>query len=312
MTEPLLRRAAAILLDAWHAYRQETFDQDIVDIRWDDPQNIVLVSHFTAPKRRPAGLIYRCPKELCLDKREEVILLDQFSCGMACKHMEKLSRWLLQSIIQSLEVVFFHVQGTVFKVWQEVTNVATIHNMQPLHSVYKITLLDGSLWALDLTGSQYGWFDPVCAWQELLDIRWDYQASPPSQQPATGEGDGSADSRLSLLEHAGNSSTGDNDRWDTEVHKRPHHRASVLRYFNEGLQTSLSRHDATRALVMATMSPGTGGDSNDSAQGFRDALIAAVCECAWTAAVFADDIWADTDRDWEYALSQESDREDED
>lgn len=46
-----------------------------------------------------------------------------------------------------------------------------VSNMDYRHMVWRVTLQSGDVYAIDLTGSQYGWPDPVCPWQECLDQR---------------------------------------------------------------------------------------------------------------------------------------------
>lgn len=74
-------------------------------------------------------------------------------------------------IYRTIEQVAFSMQPPPLKVTQEFDSGPSIDNTCCAHAVYKVTLGCGSVYALDLTGSQYGWFNPVCTWEELLENR---------------------------------------------------------------------------------------------------------------------------------------------
>lgn len=50
-----------------------------------------------------------------------------------------------------------------------------VSNSSFQHICWRITLKSGERFAVDLTGAQYGWFDPVCNWKECLKTRCSYE-----------------------------------------------------------------------------------------------------------------------------------------
>lgn len=47
----------------------------------------------------------------------------------------------------------------------------SISNADYRHVCWRVTLNSGGVYAIDLTGAQYGYYNPVCTWKECLDKR---------------------------------------------------------------------------------------------------------------------------------------------
>lgn len=49
------------------------------------------------------------------------------------------------------------------------------HQIDPpdsfFHNLYRVTLKNGEIWAVDTTGAQYGYADPLCPWRDF-EQRW--------------------------------------------------------------------------------------------------------------------------------------------
>lgn len=69
-------------------------------------------------------------------------------------------------------VVLDGIKAPPFRI-NEVHPLGRIDNTEFRHSLFKIALHNDELYALDLTGAQYGWFEPLCPWTEVVENRCD-------------------------------------------------------------------------------------------------------------------------------------------
>jgi len=79
-------------------------------------------------------------------------------------------------ISQKTEVVVFLLKDPPLTVTFEPDGGCSTSNAGYRHVCWRVTLKTGNIYAVDVTGAQYGWFDSVCPWQECLEKRCDNEA----------------------------------------------------------------------------------------------------------------------------------------
>lgn len=97
MSDKPLDRAAALLLKVWHAYREETYDSEIVALHWQSPRVLaVQTDGLPVLRRRPGSLLVAFPEHICTGPNDKTILLDFFACCISSYHMVGLVEWMLK------------------------------------------------------------------------------------------------------------------------------------------------------------------------------------------------------------------------
>jgi len=74
-------------------------------------------------------------------------------------------------IVKSLEEVDMVLKAPRSRIIRVYPDGTSSDNHAYLHSFWKVTLINGDTYALDLTGAQYGWFEPAVSWNECIEHR---------------------------------------------------------------------------------------------------------------------------------------------
>lgn len=167
----------------------------------------------------------------------------------------------------SIELVSFQVKDPPFTVTQKFVTWSPTGNPPRSHTVFKVTTKTGNTYALDLAGSQYGWFDPVCDWSTFLDKR----CRSGTVQPTT----------VSEFKSFG--------LWTTPLEPPTYHpkdsdfRATVAKSFYERMATFMQTANPLAILSV----------SESSVRSFEVALVSQIQRHAALAASYADCSWID-------------------
>lgn len=96
MTDHRLHRAGKILTNAWHAYREVTYDCDIGYMEWKNEKEVFVTARYAPEKRYRGGCTSFFSDEACEKPKDKLILLDFNASFMATHHMFDLVEWMLK------------------------------------------------------------------------------------------------------------------------------------------------------------------------------------------------------------------------
>ncbi|KAL1296935.1 hypothetical protein AAFC00_004541 [Neodothiora populina] len=175
MSEARLRQAIELLNKVWLAYREEIYADETDQIIWKSPRRLILRSGCLEKtiKRRPGTTspLTVLPNNLCRTPKDKTILLNFLQCNVAVRHMQCVIEWLLHDIAEKVEVAMFLLKEPPLIVTMEPDGSPSFSNFDYRHECWRVTLKSGEIFAVDLTGSQYGWTDPICPWNLCLQER---------------------------------------------------------------------------------------------------------------------------------------------
>lgn len=149
------RRAAALLQDTFLIIRERTLIHKFISLERRNNEIILHTDENTACLIHEDGAIVRYSPQLTSDEKLKKSAL----CCIQCNHSEtwtyELTEYLLKDVQTGIRNIEILTKNEVFKVIPP--NYSGEEYMA--HAVREVTLHSGKMYCLDLTGSQYGWYD---------------------------------------------------------------------------------------------------------------------------------------------------------
>ncbi len=182
-----LCRAGDLLQDIFYLYREKLFDRLIDQIELRDGKSYIQEGHY-APHLTEYNSLVPFPESLCQDPLDMKALLVHLSYDHAVAWMANITKHILDSIYNpqiilqpiltfltdiSSEITEFAIKCKNSK--RELVPVDVNGKENPIyftHRFFRVTLKhSGDVYALDLSGAQYGYYDPVAPFETYLKNR---------------------------------------------------------------------------------------------------------------------------------------------
>ncbi|KAG9840459.1 palmitoyltransferase akr1, partial [Aureobasidium melanogenum] len=159
-----LFRAAWLLQKIWYTVRRESFDNCVV--RTEEVNGELLIhegDYDVEPTKRHYGFYRDFPDAVFKNKQDAETCLNLLYCTDSLSHMYIVSHWLLKDICVDIKEVKLKVR----KSNRKARYAGHQWDQDFLHEVLQVRLHSGEVYAIDLTGAQYGWYEPITEWKEL-------------------------------------------------------------------------------------------------------------------------------------------------
>ncbi|PMD46812.1 hypothetical protein L207DRAFT_577655 [Hyaloscypha variabilis F] len=168
-TTRTLYRAGAFLQEIFYKYRERVFDRNIVKV---EAKNGKLYLHEKDFENKSAELLSHSDFVFPFP--------DHFVDSLAWMH--EAIKYLLKDLVSEItevEVIPKNHKREVIAIDDDCVTGQGVGS----HSIIKLTLeYGGESYALDLTGAQYGYYDPINPWPDYLNTRvLSFQSNKPPQ-----------------------------------------------------------------------------------------------------------------------------------
>ncbi|KAI5272559.1 Palmitoyltransferase akr1, ankyrin repeat-containing protein akr1 [Aureobasidium subglaciale] len=159
-----LFRAAWLLQKIWYAVRRESFDNCVVKAEEVDGELLIHEGDYSLePTKRDLGFYREFPDAIFKDKQDADTCLNLLYCTDSLSHMYMVSSWLLKGICADIK----EINVKVVRAARNARYTGHEWNRDWLHEVLRVCLQSGEIYAVDLTGAQYGWFEPITDWERF-------------------------------------------------------------------------------------------------------------------------------------------------
>lgn len=159
----LLYRAGDMLQKAWLAYREGSYDSNVIKV--DKIGEALFVYHRN--KDVPRGTQFPFPNHLMDHPRDKQAVLCYCMCFESLAYMYNVIKDMLQGTCALIEEV--HVKRMNPSATRQIVMVdslsgecRSVHG----HDMIRATLKNGKVYALDFTGAQFGIYEPIMLWDD--------------------------------------------------------------------------------------------------------------------------------------------------
>ncbi|KAH7317881.1 hypothetical protein BKA65DRAFT_570420 [Rhexocercosporidium sp. MPI-PUGE-AT-0058] len=165
----LLYRTADVLQEIFYIYREHVFDKNIAKIEQKDGKLYIHDKDLRADVKTVQGetdRIVSFPHEMCNTDEDKKAVLVHLTCSDAIAWMHDLVKYLLTDITSDITEFTF----TLHNHNREAVGVNILGKEDPPqdHDVWIVTLRQtGARYILDLTGAQFGYYQPVIPYEEF-------------------------------------------------------------------------------------------------------------------------------------------------
>ncbi|KEQ71396.1 hypothetical protein M436DRAFT_74462 [Aureobasidium namibiae CBS 147.97] len=156
-----LFRAAWLLQKIWYAVRRESFDNDLVSAEEVNGELLIQEGNYDLKStKRENGFYREFPDAIFKNKQDAEASLNLLYCTDSVSHMYMVNHWLLKDICMDVKETKVRVQ----KPARKSRYACDEWNQDFLHEVLQVRLHSGEVYAIDFTGAQYGWYEPITEW----------------------------------------------------------------------------------------------------------------------------------------------------
>ncbi|KAI5197489.1 hypothetical protein E4T39_07286 [Aureobasidium subglaciale] len=156
-----LFRAAWLLQKIWYAVRRESFDNCVVKAEEVDGELLIHEGDYDLePTKREFGFYREFPDAIFKDELDAKTCLNLLYCTDSLSYMYMVSSWLLKGVCADIK----EIKVKVGKASRNARYTGYEWNRDFLHEVLRVRLQSGEAYAVDLTGAQYGWLEPITEW----------------------------------------------------------------------------------------------------------------------------------------------------
>ncbi|THW92890.1 hypothetical protein D6C91_04300 [Aureobasidium pullulans] len=163
-----LFRAGALLQEMWYTIRRESFDNAVVGVEELDGALLVYEGDYNVePAMREGGFYRKFPEAIFENKEDAESCLSLLYCNDSLNHMHQVVEWLLKG-----KWTANHSSKCLVKVITPVRPTRYARDEWDLdwfHHIFKAVLPSGETYAIDLTGAQYGWYEPIIHWAKYME-----------------------------------------------------------------------------------------------------------------------------------------------
>ncbi|KAI4723800.1 Palmitoyltransferase akr1, ankyrin repeat-containing protein akr1 [Aureobasidium sp. EXF-10728] len=161
-----LFRAGRLLQGIWYAVRRESFDNAIVKVEEVDGDLVVHEGDYKVePTLREGGFYREFPEHLFKNKEDAESCLSLLFCNESLSHMHSAAEWLLKDLCTKITEALVKVTKPV----RAARYARDEWQLDWMHSVLKVVLRSGETYAIDLSGAQYGFYEPVILWSKYRE-----------------------------------------------------------------------------------------------------------------------------------------------
>ncbi|KAF7929591.1 hypothetical protein BELL_0068g00250 [Botrytis elliptica] len=166
-TKNLLYRAGEALQGIFYAFRQEMFNNKIVKVEHKDGKLYLVEGRY--PKMRTnLDVLHEFPFKLLPSKEDRHAVLAHMACEDAVAWMQEVTEIFLEGTAQKIEELNVESKNPKREVLIVGPGGEQDH-AHYIHSIFKITLRNrGGVYCLDLSGAQFGYYNPVTPWSEYF------------------------------------------------------------------------------------------------------------------------------------------------
>ncbi|KAI4755233.1 hypothetical protein E4T52_12813 [Aureobasidium sp. EXF-3400] len=159
-----LFRAAWLLQKMWYAVRRESFDNCVTKAEEVNGELLIHEGNYDVePTKREHGFYRKFPDAAFKNKQDAETCLNLLYCTDSLSHMYIVNHWLLKGICVDIK----EIKVKVNKPTRKARYVGHLWDQDFLHEVLQVRLQSGEVYAIDFTGAQYGWYEPVTEWNDF-------------------------------------------------------------------------------------------------------------------------------------------------
>ncbi|KAH6663159.1 hypothetical protein B0J14DRAFT_662149 [Halenospora varia] len=163
----IIFQAGATLQDVFYNYRFQVFDQKIVKIDRKHGKIYVQASKSDFAGRTRHSIfdcLHPFPTSLVQSKEEEKAILTSLAADDAlCFMYEMIKYFFGGTVSQFLDIIFVSTNNKLAVVG--ISPNGFVDDRPYEHRVVKLCAKNGEEYALDLTGAQWGYFEPIMPWK---------------------------------------------------------------------------------------------------------------------------------------------------
>ncbi|THY29052.1 hypothetical protein D6D00_03862 [Aureobasidium pullulans] len=170
-----LFRAGSLLQEMWYAIRRESFDNAVVRVEELDGALLVYEGDYCVePAMREGGFYRKFPEAIFENKEDAESCLSLLFCNDSLNHMHQVVEWLLKG-----KWTANHSSNICKKITECLVKVITPvrptryardeWDLDWFHHIFRAVLPSGETYAIDLTGAQYGWYEPIIHWAKYME-----------------------------------------------------------------------------------------------------------------------------------------------
>ncbi|KAI4846094.1 hypothetical protein E4T44_05252 [Aureobasidium sp. EXF-8845] len=164
-TRKALFRAARLLQKMWYAVRRESFDNTVIGVEEVNGELLMHEGDYNLePTKRVPGFYREFPDAIFKNEQDAEACLNSLYCTDSLTHMHMVTNWLLKDICVDVKEVKVQVNKPTRKCRYTRDEFAQEFF---LHEVLQVRLQSGEVYAIDFTGAQYGWYDPITEWNKF-------------------------------------------------------------------------------------------------------------------------------------------------
>ncbi|KAF2435424.1 hypothetical protein EJ08DRAFT_337254 [Tothia fuscella] len=159
-----LARAARLMQEAWLVLREHSFDHCFSNPTWDEQNRVLTLNMGRSYKLRRFDETWAWG-----NAQHRLLMLTVDSCTNAVQYSHNLVRALLQDICEDVESQIIELMVLIApdqRPIETIEEVGKAPDHETYHHILQVTLDDKSLWAIDLSGAQYGHFDALLPWPQ--------------------------------------------------------------------------------------------------------------------------------------------------
>jgi hypothetical protein len=180
-----LFRAAWLLQKMWYAVRRESFDNTVVGVEEVNGELLMHEGDYDLePTKRIPGFYREFPDAIFKNEQDAEACLNSLYCTDSLTHMYMVTDWLLKG--KSCSKIILMTNKTDFvshldicvdikeikiQVNKPARKCRYTHDQFAqeffLHEVLQVRLHSGEVYAIDFTGAQYGWYNPITEWNKF-------------------------------------------------------------------------------------------------------------------------------------------------
>ncbi|KAG4428557.1 hypothetical protein IFR05_015961 [Cadophora sp. M221] len=163
--------AGSVLQGMFYMYREKLFDKNFVRIDKSDRQLILYEVQDSLSITTETDCLMSFPNELCITLMDKKSILVNLSCEDASAWLHDILKYTLAGIATNIAEVRCVAKNKKLNI-VIMKQDGSVHSPDVKHEFLIVKLLNGGEeYALDLSGSQYGYFEPVIPLTRYLQSR---------------------------------------------------------------------------------------------------------------------------------------------
>ncbi|KAF2816808.1 uncharacterized protein BDZ99DRAFT_430440 [Mytilinidion resinicola] len=167
-TDKILQHAAEVYQKAWLAYREATFDIDVVKLE-DQGNQLLLHIRKAGFRHGIAGFFFEFPAALVRNDEDKQALLTSMMCEDALAYLHEFFARMVKGSYDKIEEVDVRIKPSR-RTTADCDSDRTSDGQTCPHLLLRATSKDGIVFAIDPTGAQNGQMKAWMPWQDFEDL----------------------------------------------------------------------------------------------------------------------------------------------